>query len=107
MLRALVYVKRGEWQLMLGRRAAADSEWLWEENNDLRGWPQGEPQEGELDAALSAVVRFRRAMNFLALDDGPKACPLFRRIDELWRGAESAFRSRRDTVHVEVNRCRA
>jgi hypothetical protein len=104
-LRALVYLKRGEWQQARKNWPGANVEWLWHENNDFRGWPVGEPQEGELDAALSAVVRVRRAMNFIDLDALPKACPLFKRVGELWRGAEPSFDSLRRVVQKGVDRC--
>ncbi len=107
LVRALVYLKRGEWQLARGNLPGANLEWLWHENNDFRGWPDGEPQEGELDAALSALVRLKRAANFAALDERHRlACPLYTRVRELWRHAESSFDGLRKAVQKEVDQCR-
>ena len=96
-----------QWQL--GRDyLKADREWLWHENNDFRGWPDGEPQEGELDAALSAVVRLKRARDFVRQDGQPKAtaCPLFRRVSQLWHNAEPSFDSLRGEIQREIDQCR-
>jgi hypothetical protein len=107
LVRALTYLKRGEWQLASGDSTGADREWLWHENNDLRGWPAGEPQEGELDAALSALVRLHRADLFLARGEQLRACQLYRRVNELWHNAEPSFDSLRHVVQGEVDRCPA
>lgn len=103
--RAIIYLKRGEWQLARGDRSKADLEWLWHENNDLRGWPTGEPQEGELDAALSALVRLRRAGESLAPDKRRKTCAFLGRVAELWRGAEPTFDSLKGVVQQEIKSC--
>ncbi|MES1259407.1 MAG: hypothetical protein ABUL71_02345, partial [Gemmatimonadota bacterium] len=90
-VRAMVYLSRGEWRRRAGDAARADSEWVWHENNDMAGKPEGEPDQGEIDAALSAVARLLRAENLPALDRYPEACAMLKRVNELWRDAESSM----------------
>jgi tetratricopeptide (TPR) repeat protein len=105
LLRAVVYLARGEWQSARRQPELTEREWLWHENNDLRSWPTGEPQEGELDAALSALVRLRRAENLLTLGRQSEACALYRRAGELWQAAEPSFDSLRDVARRGLTRC--
>ena len=97
-VRALTYLHRGWWQVNRRDPEAAERAWLWHENNDVRGLPTGEPLEGELDAALSAVARLLRAENLVALDRDDAACHLLARVADLWRDAEPAF----DALRIRV-----
>jgi len=103
--RAMIHLARAEWQLARDD-SAADREWRWHENNDFRGWPAGEPQEGEIDAALSALVRLRRAERLLAQGERSPACALDSRVAELWHRAEPSFDSLRRAVQQLSDRCR-
>jgi hypothetical protein len=105
--RALIYLHRGDWQLQLNNRAAAESEWIWHENNDVRGWPSGEPEEGEMDAALSAAARLRRGENLLLLDRAVEGCALLHRVLVLWSGAEPGIQPLRRRADAAVARCRS
>jgi hypothetical protein len=107
LVRALVYLHRGAWQQQRGNRSGAESEWLWHENNDVHGWPSRDPEEGELDAALSAVARLLRAENLAALDRAPDACVLLDRVAVLWRDAEPGFQPLRARVATGRQRCRS
>lgn len=91
LVRAMVYLNRGAWQAALNRPVAADSEWIWHENNDIPSRPEGEPHQGELDAALSAVARLLRAEGMPSLDRQTEACRLLSRVHTLWRDAEPSF----------------
>lgn len=91
LVRALVYLNRGAWQVALNRPAAAEREWIWHENNDIPSRPDGEPHQGELDAALSAVARLLRAEGMPRLDRQTEACELLSRVHTLWRDAEPSF----------------
>jgi hypothetical protein len=92
LVRAITYLSRGQWHLLRGDSAAAAREWRWHENNDLQGWPDGPPQDGELDAALSGPVRLRRAALICSMGDRPSGRRLLSRATELWATADPAFR---------------
>ena len=89
--RAILYRSRGDWLLATGDSAAAQRAWLWVDAWDVAGWPQGGAQAGEVDAAVSAVARLRRAGLALASGRDDEACRLVRRVRELWADAEPAF----------------
>jgi len=91
MVRAMMYLFRGYWRLRQGDLQGSDAEWIWHENNDLNGWPSGEPQQGELDAALSGVARLLRAENLMTAGDIANACRLADRVAQLWGNAEAEF----------------
>ena len=105
-VRALVYLHRAEWRYRQGDLKGAESEWLWHENNDIQGKPQGEPEQGELDAALSAVARLLRAENLPALDRGSDACAMFDRVATLWRDAEPVMKPLQNRVAAGRTACR-
>ena len=106
-VRALVYLNRGAWQVKRGNRNGADSEWVWHENNDVQGWPSREPEEGELDAAVSAIARLLRAENLLQLDRAKDACDFLQRVRTLWTAAEPSFKPLQTRVAEGLERCRA
>ena len=86
--RAVLHLARAGWQHSMGRDADAAATLGWYENSDLRGWPQGPPQAGEVDQVLSVVARVNRAEILLRLNRVPEACALLARADELWRHAD-------------------
>ncbi|HET8634594.1 MAG TPA: serine/threonine-protein kinase [Gemmatimonadales bacterium] len=86
--RAILHLARADWQVTLGRVADADASLGWYENSDLRGWPQGPPQAGEVDQVLSVPARVRRARVLLQLHRTAEACALLSRAAELWRHAD-------------------
>jgi tetratricopeptide (TPR) repeat protein len=106
LVRALMYLHRGAWQQLRGNPSGAESEWLWHENNDVQGWPSRDPEEGELDAALSAVARLLRAENLLKLDRRSQACAFFERVHKLWTDAEAAFGMLQARVAKGQRQCR-
>ena len=89
--RAVLYLHRGDWLLALGDSTAAQRAWLWSDAWDVEGWPQGGAQAGEVDAALSALARLRRAGLALARGPDDEACRLVSRVRELWADAELAL----------------
>jgi serine/threonine-protein kinase len=89
--RAVLHVARAGWQETLGRDAEAAGSLGWYENSDLRGWPRGPPQAGEVDQVLSVPARVRRAEVLLRLHRAPEACALLARAAELWRHADLKF----------------
>jgi predicted Ser/Thr protein kinase len=104
--RAVLYLRRGEWQLTGGDSAAAERSWLWTDAWDVEGWPQGAAQAGEVDAVLSAIVRLRRAAVSLARKGrNPDGCRLVERVRQLWSGAEPAFAALRAVADSHQKAC--
>lgn len=108
LLRALTYLHRGAWQVAAGRPARAEQEWIWHENNDIPARPEGEPDQGELDAALSAIARLRRAevLQLPLLDRQRDACELLARVESLWRDAEPSLHPLQARVRDGRQACR-
>ncbi|HET7602042.1 MAG TPA: serine/threonine-protein kinase, partial [Gemmatimonadales bacterium] len=86
--RAVLHLARADWQMSLGRTADAAGSLGWYENSDLRGWPQGPPQAGEVDQVLGVPARVRRAVILMQLHRTGEACALLDRAVELWRHAD-------------------
>jgi hypothetical protein len=103
--RAVAHLKRGEWQLAIGRPRETDGSWMWYENTDVVGWPEAEAQAAEVDWALSTWARVRRAR--LAAGDGrmPDACLLARRVLEIWSRPEPAIAVLADSLRVATASC--
>jgi hypothetical protein len=89
--RAVFLRARARWQLAAGRLNDAEASLGWYENSDLRGWPQGPPQAGEVDQALSVAARIQRAGLLQQLRRTPEACDLLDRARELWSHADEQF----------------
>ena len=96
--RTAMYLGRGHWALALGRHAAADSAWLWYENSDMVGWPEGPPQAGEVDAIFSTWARMLRVGNASAGPDTADVCRMLFRVRELWRHADPPYRAMVDSA---------
>ena len=104
--RAVLYLRRGEWQLAGGDSAAAERSWRWTDAWDVEGWPQGAAQAGEVDAVLSAIVRLRRAGVSLGRNGrNPEACRLVERVRELWAAGEPAFAALRAAADSQQKAC--
>jgi hypothetical protein len=86
--RATMYLARAEWALALGDTAAAINELAWHDSNDLQGWPVAAPQDGELDAALSAPVRWRLALLQCTSGARDLGRQWLRRAGRLWSNAD-------------------
>ncbi|MEO8478031.1 MAG: serine/threonine-protein kinase [Gemmatimonadota bacterium] len=106
LVRGLMYLYRGRWRQRDGDAAGAEREWLWHENNDLASKPRGEPEQGEIDAALSGVARLLRAENLPAIDRGAYGCRLLDRVEELWHESEPPMSALRDRVRTGRQACR-
>ncbi|MGH7518601.1 MAG: protein kinase domain-containing protein [Gemmatimonadales bacterium] len=104
--RAILYLRRGEWLLVTGDSAGAARAWLWSDAWDVEGWPQGGAQAGEVDAALAAVARLRRAGLALAGGRDDKPCRLVERVRELWAAAEPALATLRARADSHQKVCR-
>lgn len=89
--RALGYLWLARGLLMAGDTTGAVRALGWSENADLLGWPTAAPQSGEVDAALSAVARWRQGGLLIATGRVAEGCRLRNRARELWRTAEPSF----------------
>lgn len=105
LVRGLIYLYRGDWRQRAGDSTGAEREWLWHENNDLASKPRGEPEQGEIDAALSGVARLLRAENLPALDRRATGCRLLDRVEELWHESEPSMSVLRDRVRSGRQEC--
>ncbi|MGH7631000.1 MAG: hypothetical protein ACREOF_16765, partial [Gemmatimonadales bacterium] len=104
--RAILYLRRGEWSLAAGDSAGAARAWLWSDAWDVEGWPQGGAQAGEVDAALGAIARLRRAGLARAAGRTDEACRLAARVRELWSDAEPALAALRATADSHQKTCK-
>jgi len=98
--RAVLHVRRAAWLEGLGRRDAAEREWLWYENSDFEGWLTGEVEAAEIDWAFGTWARLQRARNAHAAGNTARGCGYLDRVVELWRDAEP-------TVGPDVAKARA
>lgn len=88
--RAVLHLKRGEWQEASGDSAGADASWVWYEGLDVIGWPGGVVQAGEVDWALGPYVRLRRS-GILAGRDPRQSCRLVKEALAAWDRPEPAI----------------
>jgi hypothetical protein len=103
--RAILYLRRGDWLLAMGDSTGAERAWLWSDAWDVEGWPRGGAQAGEVDAAVSAVARLRRARVVLAGGRDDEGCRLVHRVQELWSAAEPAFSAMRAAADSHQKVC--
>jgi tetratricopeptide (TPR) repeat protein len=90
-LRSAAHLRRAAWWEAAGNPGRAESELVWAENTDLRGWPVGRAQAGEVDAVFGTLARVRRA--HLALSRGDRsACPMVKRVERLWKKSDHPAR---------------
>lgn len=96
--RSVLYLSRAAWLERLGRFPEAEQSLRWYENGDIDGWGQREAQAGEIDVALGAIARIRRARVALVREQAGPACAWLARVRELWQDAEPGLQSLRDEV---------
>jgi hypothetical protein len=108
---AVFHLLRGEWHARSGNPLGADREWLWYEASDVEGWPVGLAQAGEVDGALGAFARLKRARALLEASgsaaDSADACRGLARVRELWSGATPALRPLTDEAAALAQACRS
>jgi hypothetical protein len=99
--RSALALLRGAWRARLGRSPEAD--WVWYENADVRGWPGGLPQAGEVDWAFGSWGRWLRAQALLSRGHRAAGCALLSRTIETWEHATD--HALRDTAIVAGRPC--
>jgi tetratricopeptide (TPR) repeat protein len=108
---AVFHLLRGNWRAASGDAAGADHEWLWYEASDVEGWPVGLAQAGEIDGALGAFARLKRARAVLARGgssaDSVEACRHLARVLELWSDAAAGMRPLSDEAATLAGACPA
>jgi tetratricopeptide (TPR) repeat protein len=105
-LRSAVYLTRGEWKRMIDPRAVP-FEWLWHLNADLRGWPVGLAQAGEIDWAFGTYARLLRARALFGARGRREACAELARLGELWEEVDAAYEPlHHETLTLLSERCR-
>jgi serine/threonine protein kinase len=106
--RSVLYLNRVRWFLATGDSAAADRSRLWYQNSDsgIDGWPQGALESGDIDGMLGVQARLVQAEFDLDRGRRDTACPLARRVKELWRDAEDTFEPFRQRADHVLERCR-
>jgi tetratricopeptide (TPR) repeat protein len=90
--RAVLYVRRGQWQASSDQPGAAALSWLWHENTDLEGVPGERVQAGEVDGALGTHARLWIARAAAETGDRGRACRNAVEIARLWQAADAELR---------------
>ena len=103
--RAALHLARGEWAEALGRHADADRSRLWYENTDAVGWPDAVAQPADVDWALGTFARARRALSAVAQGDLQTACPLARRVLQIWSNPEAPIAAMADRLRRAAPVC--
>ena len=106
-MRSTLYLKRGEWKRQLKPRDVP-WDWSWHLNADLRGWPVGLAQPGEIDWVFGTYARLLRARALLRTwwerDEG---CREIERIAELWNEVDAVYDPlQREVLTLRSERCR-
>ena len=88
--RSVLYLREAEWLRATHRDEAADRMLLWYQNSEtgIEGWPRWQLEPGDIDNMLGIYAHLLRAEGALAHGDTATACPLLRRVLELWQDAE-------------------
>jgi hypothetical protein len=93
--RAVLYLRRGEWQRLTGDGDAADHTLLFTQAWDTHEWPQREAQSGEVDVVVGALARLRRAALAASAGRDADASILAARICEIWKTAGPEYQALR------------
>lgn len=105
-LRSAIYLMRGTWKRISDPRAVP-SEWIWHLNADLRGWPEGLAQAGEIDWAFGTYARLQRARALVGTRERDEGCRELDRIAELWHDVDAVYEPLRDeALTLRTERCR-
>ena len=105
-LRSAIYLMRGKWKRTIAPRDLP-AEWIWHLNADLRGWPEGLAQAGEIDWAFGPYARLQRARALLRTWDRAEGCGELARITELWDEVDAVYEPLRDeALTLRTERCR-
>ncbi len=108
---AVFHLFRSDWWEATSQPDRADRERLWYEASNLEGWPEGLSQAGEVDGALAAFARLKRARGLLrsgnAAADSLRACGYLARLGELWSEVSPALRTLTDEAAVLARGCPA
>jgi hypothetical protein len=105
--RSVLYLNRAKWFLAAGDTAAADRTRLWYQNSDsgIDGWPVGALESGDVDGMLGVQARLVQAEFDQERGRLDSACPLARRVKELWAGAEPSFDPFRARANQVLEHC--
>ena len=104
--RAVLYLRRAEWQRLAGHVDAADHTLLFTEAWDTHEWPQREAQSGEVDVVVGALARLRRAALAASAGRDADARMLAARVCEIWRDADPEYQAlRRQARALAGGRC--
>lgn len=105
--RSVLYLNRAKWFLATGDTAAADATRLWYLNSDsgIDGWPQFALEAGEIDGMLGVQARLVQAEFDVNRGRLGTACPLARRVQELWDDAEPSFRPFKERAARVLEHC--
>jgi hypothetical protein len=105
-LRSALYLMRGQWKRILDPRAVP-WEWGWHLNADLRGWPEGFAQAGEIDWTFGPYARLLRARALLRTWDRGEGCRELARIVALWHAVDAVYEPlRQEAFTLRTERCR-
>jgi serine/threonine protein kinase len=104
--RAVLYLRRAEWQRLTGAGNAADHTLLFTQAWDTHEWPQREAQSGEVDVVVGALARLRRAAVAASAGRDADASILATRVCEIWKAAGPEYQAlRRQARTLAGGRC--
>ena len=104
--RAVLYLRRAEWQRLTGAGNAADHTLLFTQAWDTHEWPQREAQSGEVDVVVGALARLRRAAVAASAGRDADASILATRVCEIWKTAGPEYQAlRRQARTLAGGRC--
>jgi hypothetical protein len=104
--RAVLYLRRAEWQRLAGHADAADHTLLFTQAWDTHEWPQREAQSGEVDVVVGALARLRRAALAVSAGRDADARMLAARVCALWEDADPEYQPfRRQARTLAGGRC--
>jgi serine/threonine protein kinase len=97
--RTVLHLARAAWSERGKYPVRAMSDFVWHENSDLHGYPNGDPQPAEVDWAFATFAQWRLGELLERVAHRPEeACRAYGTVVRLWAGGEPPYRARADTA---------
>ena len=99
--RTVLHLLRADWHARRHDAEGEERELHWYENSDVFGRPSGPPQVGDIDWGFSTLARWRLARQLDGTSDR-RACALYLRVVDTWRGGDARYRARADSAAARL-----